>query len=150
MSALIDTPIWSLALRRRPPWLGSEPRDLIAEWLQLVREGRAAPLGIVRQEVLSGIRDELQFRRLLGTLRALADTPVVRDDYEQAAACSNRCRARGTQGSAIDYLICAVSIRLSIPIFTTDAGFATCARHLPIASHGVRRGEGGSVAVPSG
>ena len=132
MSVLVDTPIWSLALRRRRGELGPADARLVTEWRDLVRDGRAALLGMVRQEVLSGVTVAQQYERLRVDLREFPDEPIVTDDYEQAAACYNQCRVHGIQGSPVDFLICAVSIRLDVPIFTADADFTAYARHLPI------------------
>ena len=138
MMVLVDTPIWSLALRRRASHLSPAEAQLVAEWRELVRQDRAVLLGIVRQEVLSGIASEQQYHRLRQALRAFADEPIVLNDYEQAAVCFNRCRAHGVQGSPIDFLICAIALRRGLPIFTTDADFIGYSRHLPIALHQVR------------
>ncbi|MBI2760126.1 MAG: PIN domain-containing protein [Chloroflexi bacterium] len=135
MTVLVDSTIWSLSLRRRGRDRSPVEADLIVEWRALVREGRARLLGVVRQEVLSGVRNEEQFRRLIGDLREFPDESVVPNDYIQAADCFNRCRARGVQGSAVDFLICAVALRLNLPIFTTDTDFTAYAGHLPIALH---------------
>jgi hypothetical protein len=75
MSILIDTPIWSLALRRPAERLSSEERRHVAEWTELVREHRVLLIGLVRQEVLSGIRDTRTFERLLTALRGFPDVP---------------------------------------------------------------------------
>ena len=61
MSVLIDTPIWSLSLRRKATKLGPSERAMVEEWKDLVREGRAHLSGAIRQEVLSGIRDARTF-----------------------------------------------------------------------------------------
>jgi predicted nucleic acid-binding protein len=138
MRVLVDTPIWSLALRRRPPNLNPTEVRQVAEWSELVREGRIALLGIVRQEMLSGIADEQQFLRLTRVLRAFPDESVGIEDYEEAARCFNRCRAGGIQGSPVDFLICAVAIRADLAIFTADPDFTAYARHLPLTLHEVR------------
>jgi hypothetical protein len=67
---LVDTPVWSLALRRRAGDLSSPELRLTRRLQELVREGRAQLLGTTRQEVLSGIREEKQFQRIRGHLRA--------------------------------------------------------------------------------
>ena len=39
---------------------------------------------------------------------------------------------KGVQGSHIDFLICAVAVRLSVEIYTTDKDFLNYQKHLPI------------------
>jgi predicted nucleic acid-binding protein len=51
-------------------------------------------------------------------------------DYGEAAACFNRCRAKGLQGSNTDFLMCAVGMRRKRAILTTDKDFARFARVL--------------------
>jgi predicted nucleic acid-binding protein len=131
MNIIIDTSVWSLALRRRRSSRSAETMELA----ELVREGRAAMLGAVRQELLSGVRGEQQFETLRGHLRAFPDIPLEAEDYEEAASFFNKCRARGIQGSNTDYLICAVAARRGFAILTTDTDFAHFARVLPIELH---------------
>jgi len=92
-------------------------------------------LGPVRQELLSGVRTEEQFETLRDHLRAFPDVSLEAEDYEEAAAFFNRCRAKGLQGSNTDFLICATAVRRGLGILTTDADFAHFARVLPIELH---------------
>ncbi len=134
MNIIIDTSVWSLALRRQRTSPSVQTRELA----ELVREGRAAMLGPVRQELLSGVRTDQQFETLRDHLRAFPDVPLVAEDYEEAASFFNRCRARGIQGSNTDYLICAAAARRGFGILTTDTDFAHFARVLPIELHSPR------------
>ena len=119
MNVLVDTSVWSLALRRAAANTSAETAELVA----LIREGRVAMIGAIRQEVLSGVRAPEQYRRLRDRLRAFSDVSLDATDYEEAASCFNRCRARGLQGSNTDFLICAVSLRRRLSILTTDQDF---------------------------
>jgi len=129
---LVDTTIWSLALRRRPPSRSLRETNLVKTWEELVREGRIVLLGLIRQEILSGIADERQFERLRDALAPFSDEVVLTNDHVRAAEHFNRCRATGIAGSPVDFLITAIAERLTIPIFTTDLDFPRFARHLPI------------------
>ncbi|MGC4090300.1 MAG: hypothetical protein QM756_20965 [Polyangiaceae bacterium] len=60
MNVLVDTSVWSLALRRPT----SERGAVAAELVELIREGRVAMIGAIRQEILSGIRVAEQYRKL--------------------------------------------------------------------------------------
>jgi hypothetical protein len=53
----VDTPVWSLALRRKPKDLHPDERRRVDALTDLVRDGRAVLIGPIRQEVLSGIRE---------------------------------------------------------------------------------------------
>ncbi|NLX13911.1 MAG: PIN domain-containing protein [Phycisphaerales bacterium] len=132
MNVLVDTPIWSLAFRRRPTQLSKPENILMEAWSRLIQDNQAVLIGPVRQEILSGIRDIKTYDRLRRVLRAFDDEPLILDDYENAAKCGNVCRSRGITGSSVDYLICAVAIRRNLAIYTTDADFTHYAKHLPI------------------
>ena len=132
MKVLVDTSVWSLALRRRARLRAPEVQELRS----LIDEGRVAMIGPIRQELLSGIRSTDAFERLRDHLQPYADEPLETADFERAAEHYNLCLARGVQGSNTDFLICAVAERRSLPILTTDADFDRFAAVLPITLHG--------------
>jgi len=123
MMVLVDTPVWSLALRRRRSDLNADERDITTALEELIRDGRARIMGVIGQELLSGIREENCFRKLRDYLRAFDDPGLETSDYEEAALMHNQCRRRGIAGSAIDFLICAVAFQRKWQIFTTDRDF---------------------------
>jgi predicted nucleic acid-binding protein len=135
MKVLVDTSVWSLALRRQGP-LNRGAAASVAELRTLIDEGRVALIGPIRQELLSGVRTHEVFARLRDHLRPFTDEPLESEDFERAAEIFNTCRARGVQGSNIDFLICAAAERRRLPILTTDADFARFADILPITIHG--------------
>jgi len=61
MMVLVDTSVWSVALRRQAGQLTAGEGAVREELAELIREGRARLIGPVRQEVLSGIRTEAQY-----------------------------------------------------------------------------------------
>ncbi len=138
MKVFVDTTVWSLALRRQRP----KPKDrvLIEELSELIKEIRAVLIGPVRQEVLSGIPDPGKFDEVRKHLEPFDDLPIDRGDYEEAARFFNACRKKGVQGSHVDFLICAVAIRHSAAIFTTDTDFKSYANHLNLQLHKPRKG----------
>jgi len=93
-----------------------------------VQDDRVKIIGPIRQELLSGIRERLQFEQI----RAFSNEPVATRDYEEAAKCSNRCRSRGISGGSIDFLICAVAMGRGWQTFTADADFHAYAKVLAI------------------
>lgn len=126
---LVDTCIWSLSLR------GEEPKNLtVAEKLtQLIDDNTVKIIGAIRQEVLSGYSNKNSFDKLCQKLRYFPNEPVIDADYEAAAEYSNICRSKGIQGSHIDFLICAVSVRAKFRIYTVDNDFQFYEKHLPIS-----------------
>ena len=128
----MDTSVWSLAFRRPPARLSGREQHICTELQRLIHSGQAELLGLVRQELLSGIRDERQYERLRDRLQPFRDVPLTTRDHERAAAMFNRCMRAGVAGSGIDFLICAVAERLSMTIFTTDEDFSRYSKHLGV------------------
>jgi len=130
MATLVDTSVWSLALRRTVP---NETSPAHVQRLQaLLEDASAVMIGPVRQELLSGISRQAQFAKLRDRLAILPDEVILPEDYVTAAMFWNLCRQHGIQGSHIDFLICAVAVRNKWPILTTDADFTLYAPYLPI------------------
>lgn len=127
VNVIIDTPGWSEVFRR-----SSSDSVFAATVAELIAEGKAVLIGPVRQEVLSGVRDPKQARKLQDALRAFSDLPIERVDYETAASYFNTCRSQGVQGTHTDFLICALSVRYSSPILTSDRDFEGYSAHVPI------------------
>ncbi|MFZ2633025.1 MAG: PIN domain-containing protein [Desulfosalsimonadaceae bacterium] len=120
MKVLVDTPIWSFALRSQNQKYQVE----IDELSILIQDQRALIIGPIRQEILSGYSDPKKFKKLKEKLSFFDNTPISDSDYESAAEFCNMCRKKGIQGSHTDFLICAVAVRLDVPIFTTDNDFS--------------------------
>jgi len=134
MKVLVDTCVWSMALRRSKDSGGRE----VSELIELVKELRVQLIGPVRQEILSGIKSHAHFIALRDRLRPFPDIELTTGDFESAAKFHNLCRGKGVQGSNIDFLICAVAVRRQMPIFTTDADFTLFQQYLPIKLHSPR------------
>jgi predicted nucleic acid-binding protein len=130
---LVDTPVWSLSLRRRSSNLNPAEMVISEHLAHLVRSGNVRVVGPVRQEVLSGIRDEIVFKRIRGFLRSFDEPRLEIADYELAAQMHNRCSSRGVAGTAVDLLICAVANRRAWSIFTLDHDFERYRKVLGIA-----------------
>lgn len=128
MKVLVDTCIWSHALRAKK----TEFEPLVKKLESLITDQGVVIIGAIRQEVLSGYSDPKKFETLKVRLSYFENTPVLDDDYITAAKFYNECRKNGVQGSHIDLLICAVAVRLDIPIFTSDKDFGFYQQHLPI------------------
>lgn len=119
MKVLVDTCVWSQALRKHPG------DALVQTHLRtLIVAGRAEIIGPIRQELLSGISRPEVFAQLLLRLTAFPDLPLTTAHFELAAELANACRRSGIQGSPTDLLLCAVAKHEKMPIFTTDGDFA--------------------------
>jgi len=132
MRVLIDTSVWSEAFRRK----SNLNRDIILKLSELIDDGRVCVIGPIKQELVSGVKSEKQFAQLCKALDEFPNEPILDEDYINAASLYNRCRKKGIQGGHIDFLICAVSIRLNIPIFTLDKDFERYAEVLEMKTIG--------------
>lgn len=137
MKVIVDTCIWSLALRRNSP----KSSQLIDELKELISEVRVQFIGPIRQELLSGIKSKQQFRNLRDHLSAFPDLQLESEDFELAAEYYNLARAKGIQGSNTDFLICSLAHRYKMPIFTTDKDFEQYISVFPIKLHVPRPNE---------
>ena len=131
MKVIVDTSVWSLALRRDK----EESDTIIHEFRRMIQDHRVQMTGPIRQEILSGIRSESQFKKLQKHLESFPDLPAITEDYVTAARYFNRCRSKGIQGSNTDFLICAVANRNKLSIFTTDKDFELFSKHIKIVLH---------------
>ena len=131
MKVIVDTSVWSLALRRD----GGPPPAPVQELRHLINDHRVQMIGPIRQEILSGIRSESQFRKLRKHLEGFPNLPIYTEDYVTAARFFNLCRSKGIQGSNTDFLICAVAARNRFSIYTTDNDFELFTKHIQIVLH---------------
>ena len=132
MRVLVDTCVWSKILRRKSP-----DRNLAALLEDLIRDGRVVIIGPIRQELLSGVPDTAQFKRLENALSPFEEITLTTEHFTTAAQFSNLCRKKGLQGSTTDFLICAVAALEQLQILTTDADFRRYAKIVPIQLAGV-------------
>ena len=127
MKLLADTSVWSLALRRRPTAaLSSEEKRFTAILTEAITDGRVAMIGPIRQELLSGIKEQAHFSRLRSALAAFRDEGIETVDYEEAARLYNLCRSRGVVCGPVDILICTLAWRRKWSVLANDAVMNRC------------------------
>ena len=76
MKVIVDTSVWSLFLRQR-----NRPEPEVAVLRKLVLEGRVQMLGIVKQELLSGVKESVRFTKLFATLSGFPDLLASSRDH---------------------------------------------------------------------
>lgn len=89
-------------------------------------------LGIIRQELLSGVTIKKQYNQLFHELSKYADLLTLPEDFIRAAEFFNHCQRKGVSATSFDTLICAQASRVDLPVFTRDKDFTLYAQHLPI------------------
>jgi hypothetical protein len=128
MKVVVDTSVWSLFLRRQDH---SDSPSLEA-LRQAIKEKNVQMLGIIRQELLSGIRNDSQYKKVSQILESFPDMLAGSSDHTLAAKFFNLCRQKGVQGSPVDFLICAQAHQRNMAILTDDRDFEHYAEFLPI------------------
>lgn len=125
---LVDTSVWSSFLRRK-----IKSSNVPVETLRhLIANNQVCLTGIVRQEILSGIREQAQYNKIADILNGFPDLLATSEDHTLASLFYNTCRSKGIQGSHIDYLICAQAVNGTMAILTEDTDFKEYAKYLPI------------------
>jgi hypothetical protein len=71
-------------------------------------------IGLIRQELLSGIKTTEQYEKLRVLLRSFPDELVDTSDYEEPAKSGNRCRSKEVAVSIVDILLCAIAIQAAV------------------------------------
>lgn len=127
MKVLADTCVWSAVLRRKNPAL-----ELSIKLRELIKDGLVVIIGPIRQELLSGVSNEANFKRLKEYLSFFEDIPLKTEHFIKAAEFCNICKSKGINGTTIDFLICAVAYLEHFIVFTTDKDFIHYMKHLPI------------------
>lgn len=135
MKVIVDTSIWSIALRKNY----HIDSDIIKELKELINELRIIMIGPIRQELLSGISDMNKYKQLKEKLSYFDDLPLYTEYFEFAAKLSNTCRSHGIQGSHTDFLICSIAIKNNLSIFTLDKDFLNYKKYIDIQLYQKRK-----------
>ena len=135
MKVIVDTSIWSLALRRGK----SQDTSILIELESLISDFRVQLIGPIRQELLSGIKSDEQFNSLKRYLSSFPDYQIQSEDFVLAAQFFNQCRSKGIQGSNTDFLICAIAVNNNWQIYTSDQDFTHFQKIIPIQLYKYRK-----------
>jgi predicted nucleic acid-binding protein len=146
---LADTSVWSLALRRRDAAsLSQEEQKLKAELTQAIQDGRVVMVGLIRQELLSGIKEHAQFEKVKSALAPFLDEQIDITDHEHAARLYNECRSQGLEVGPVDMLICALAMRRNWQVLSNDSGLNRCLEVAKKFAEKARKGADGTIRSP--
>jgi len=126
MTLLVDTSVWSLALRRDAEATEPEVQELKAA---LFGSDIVVTTGLVLQELLQGFSGAKAQIQIIEHFAALPLLQPDRDDHIGAAALRNACRQSGVQIGTIDALLVQLAIRHDLTLLTTDKDFTYAAKH---------------------
>ncbi len=125
MNILVDTSVWSLALRRNVT-----TDDPTVAFLTEVLDGtgQVFATGLILQELLQGFRGPRNRERIIDRFSSLPFVIPDRTDHIDAANLRNRCRRRGVQLGTIDALLAQLCTRHDLTMLTTDQDFSRVAQ----------------------
>ncbi len=124
MSLLVDTSVWSLALRRDAP---PDVPEVGALRDALAGGDIVATTGVILQELLQGAVPGQARTQITDTFAALEYITPTREDHIAAAAVRNTLRASGIQVGTIDALIAHLAMAGGHILLTTDGDFRLAA-----------------------
>lgn len=127
MNLLVDTSVWSLALRRDAEQAAPEVAALRDA---LLGAAQVFTTGLILQELLQGFAGPKARVQLVERLSALAFLQPDREDHIEAAEVRNACRRRGVQVGTIDALLIQLCRRHDLVLLTTDQDFQAAAKHV--------------------
>lgn len=130
MTILVDTSVWSLALRRDGEASEPEVRALKDAFLG---GDVVVTTGLVLQELLQGFSGPKAKAQIVQRFAALPFIQPDREDHVGAAGVRNVCRTAGVQVGTIDALLAQLCIRHDLTLLTTDKDFVHAAKHCPLS-----------------
>jgi len=129
VSLLVDTSVWSLALRRDAPPDVPEVRAL----RDALAGGQiVATTGLILQELLQGVVPERARTQIIEMFAALEYLTPSREDHVAAAGVRNTLRSAGVQVGTIDALIAHLAIVGGHTLLTTDNDFRAASSHISL------------------
>jgi len=126
VTLLVDTSVWSLALRRDAPASAPEVHMLKDA---LLGADIVVTTGLVLQELLQGFSGPTSRALIIEHFAALPLIQPDREDHVAAAELRNTCRRAGVQVGTIDALLAQLCIRHDLTLLSTDNDLALAVPH---------------------
>lgn len=126
MTLLVDTSVWSLALRRDNESFTPQVAALQAA---LTGGESVVTTGLILQELLQVFAGPRAHKELVQRFAALPLIVPDRRDYIDAAGLRNLCRRASVQLGTIDALLTQLCIRHELTMLTTDNDFSLAAEY---------------------
>ncbi|PKL15228.1 MAG: VapC toxin family PIN domain ribonuclease [Spirochaetae bacterium HGW-Spirochaetae-5] len=123
---IIDTSVWSEALRRKKNIVNSS-ETIIRKIIE--NDDEIVVLGIIFQEILTGISNEKLFKEIKDVLDDFVYLEITKNDYIYASELSNKCRSKGIIAGSVDFLIASTAIRNELQLVTFDKDFFNISKH---------------------
>ena len=124
MTLLVDTGVWSLALRRDQ---SSKAAQVQALREALLGDEIVVTTGLILQELLQGFAGPRARNAIVERFTALPLLVPDRRDHIDAVELCNDCRRAGIQVGTIDALLAQLWLRHQLVMLTTDQDFSRIA-----------------------
>ena len=125
MRVLVDTSVWSLALRKDGP-AGHPAVVKLADYLRSDED--VFLTGLILQEILQAFRSEASFRQVARHLEPFPLLATGRPEAVAAATLHRICAAKGVTASTADCQIATAAIRHECLLLTADRDFERIAK----------------------
>ncbi len=129
MNILVDSSVWSAALRRDIPADSQEVKRLETA---LSGEDAIFTTGLILQELLQGFSGPKSRDKILDAFAGLPMIVPDRRDHIDAAALRIKLHRKGVRAGTIDVLLAQLCIRHGLSMLSSDADFTDMARVVPL------------------
>jgi predicted nucleic acid-binding protein len=123
---LIDTSLWIFALRKSP-----QP-EILRRVDGLLGEDTVATMGIIKLELLGGVKTEAEFQRLRSRLDALHVIETSAGLWDQASVLAFQLRRQGVTVPYTDVLIATGALEVNALMLHADRHFDEMAGRSPL------------------
>jgi predicted nucleic acid-binding protein len=129
VNILVDTSVWSLALRRDSPI--NSPAVLRLK--TALQEESVFTTGLILQELLQGFSGPKARKNIIETFAALPLIIPERRDHIDAADLRVKLRQKGVQAGTIDVLLAQLCLRHGLSLLSTDKDFVQMRKCVPLS-----------------
>jgi predicted nucleic acid-binding protein len=130
VNILVDTSVWSLALRR-----DTAPDCQAVSRLKIALQGGESVFttGLILQELLQGFNGPKARRKIIETFASLPLIIPEKRDHVDAADLRVKLRQKGIQAGTIDVLLAQLCLRYGLSLLSMDKDFVHMAKHVPLS-----------------
>lgn len=130
MNILVDTSVWSLALRRDHP----PDCEAVSILKAALKDGEYVfTTGMILQELLQGFNGPKARQKIIEDFAQLPLIVPERRDHIDAADLKVKLRQKGIQAGTIDVLLTQLCLRHGLSLLSTDGDFVQIAKRVPLA-----------------
>lgn len=126
MKVIVDTSVWSQSLRKKK----TEESPQTIQLRKLIENQESIfLLGVIIQEILQGVRDNILFQKIQTHLKSFTCLNPQKEDYISCAQLYNKCLSHGVTPATTDILIAHMTIKNHCHLLTTDKDFDYIAKY---------------------